>query len=143
MQGNFKQDLLEGQAVEQKFAEILKQRNPLSHVTIIEWYHPWWDVEMRWPDWIPVTFEIKSDRLAHKTGNIALEISYKWNPSGICNSKAHYIIYYAKDLFWYAKPDEVRDKVIEYETIKGWDNNSSELILITWKDFINIFKRRC
>lgn len=140
---SFKTDLQAGQEIEKKFADILKQRNPLSTVTIIEWYHPWWDVEMKWPDWIAKTFEIKFDRMVDITGNIALEVSFKWNPSGICNSKAHYIIYYAKDTFWYAVPSEVRDKVIEYERIYGWDNNTSELVLIRRQDFITIFKRRC
>lgn len=143
MNWNFKTDLQAGQEIEKKFADILKARNPLSTITIVEWYHPWWDIEMKWPDWISKTFEIKMDRMVEKTGNIALEVSFNWNPSGIHNSKAHYIVYHAKGMFWYAVPSEVRDKVVEYERIYGWDNNASELVLIRRQDFINIFKRRC
>lgn len=143
MQGNFKTDLAAGHEIEKKFVEILQKRNPLSHIHIVEWYHPGWDVEMKWPDGIPVTFEIKYDRMVEKTGNIALEVSFNGNPSGVHNSKAHYIIYYAKDAFRYAVPNEVWDKVIEYERIYWWDNNASELVLIRRNDFITIFKRRC
>jgi hypothetical protein len=35
-QGNFKQDLQEGQEIEKEFARLLQKRHPLSTVTIVE-----------------------------------------------------------------------------------------------------------
>jgi hypothetical protein len=98
---------------------------------------------MKWPDWITKTFEVKYDRMAQVTGNVALEVSFNWNASWVCASKAHYIVYYVKEWFRYAVPSEVRDKVIEYERIFWWDHKASELVLLRRQDFITIFKRRC
>jgi hypothetical protein len=37
--------------------------------------------------------EVKSDRMAHKTGNVFIEIYYKDRPSGISTTQAQYWVY--------------------------------------------------
>lgn len=50
-------------------------------------------------DWINEIFkdgkliEVKSDRLAHKTGNVYIEYECRGKPSGIATTTAHYWIY--------------------------------------------------
>lgn len=37
--------------------------------------------------------EVKTDRMAHKTGNVFIEITYKGRPSGISTTEADYWLY--------------------------------------------------
>ena len=138
----FKADLKAWQEVEDKFLELLRQRNPWDEITKSEWYFTWRDIIMKKTDWTSMTFEVKFDRMVWITGNVAIEVAFAWHPSWICSSKADYLVYYCKDLFRYAKPKEVYNKLIEYERIFWGDAKMSELILVRREDFINIFQRR-
>jgi len=139
--GNFKEDLLEWKQIEEKFGAKLAESNPWCTVNFTEWYNKDYDIELIKQDWTRITFEIKYDRMADKTGNVAIETSYAWQPSWFVTSKANYLVYYVKWWFRYAKTTEIYPKVIEYEKVFWWDWNKSELILIRRQDFISIFEK--
>jgi len=78
----FKKNLIRGQKVER---EILKWvRKNVGEAKIMEGYFP--DYDIHCPD--VGNIEVKEDRMAHGTGNYAIEFEYKGKPSGIAKTKA-------------------------------------------------------
>ena len=80
--------------------------------------------------------EVKTDRLAHLTGNIAVEFRYKGYPSGISTTEADYwaFVLFNHLRIIFIKINEL--KAIARECYKegkiknGGDNNRSEMVLI-------------
>ena len=56
-------------------------------------YFPYYDIEIT-KDNVVTTYEVKADRQAHTTGNIAIEFEYNNKPSGISVTRADYYAYY-------------------------------------------------
>ena len=93
-------------------------------------------------DWINEIFndgkliEVKSDRLAHKTGNVYIEYECRGRPSGIATTTAHYWIYRIEENNIAIIIPTERLKVIcrKYFTdgkiMLGGDNNLSKGFLI-------------
>lgn len=92
------------------------------------------------------TYEIKSDYMIHKTGNICIEYECNNKPSGISTSTARYwCIFETYDGGYtlYKIPRKVINKMIEEKKYKytriGGDNNLSKMYLFDkqlFKDFI-------
>lgn len=80
--------------------------------------------------------EVKTDRLAHLTGNIAVEFRYKGYPSGISTTEADYwaFVFFNHLRIIFIEINEL--KAIARECYKegkiknGGDNNMSEMVLI-------------
>ena len=86
-------------------------------------------------------FEVKLDRRAIETGNIALELAYRNKPSGINATEAHWLTYLiAKDgeiVGGYTFNVELLKKNIKkhkFSTVYGGDSNASLLLLVPIKD---------
>jgi hypothetical protein len=99
-----------------------------------------WDVETTCENHT-VKWEVKSDRMACRTGNVAIEFRYKGNPSGITSTEADYYAYFilrpAEDPTLYLIPTENLKTMIEsptYRRIRGGDGFKSEMILIPLDD---------
>lgn len=96
-----------------------------------------WDVKMT-KDGFDLTFEVKADRLATKTGNMAIEIACSGKPSGLTASKADYWAYFihgTRD--WYMMDtEELRDmlKAKKYREVNGGDGWRSRMVLVPLKD---------
>ena len=91
-------------------------------------------------------YELKTDRLAHKTGNVFVEIESRKKESGITTSKASIWIFKIVDkndkhLFSIEIPlDRLRNKVYNsiYRIVAGGDNLTSKGYLIPLQDLISI-----
>jgi hypothetical protein len=134
---NREQDLKEWQDIENKFADILRQRNPWCTIVQPEGYFKDYDLKLIKQDAEEITFEIKYDRMSADTGNVAIEISYNWKPSGIFSSTSDYIVYYITGDFRCIRRQTLIQKLEWSKTIRWWDNSLSELILIKKNNFIS------
>jgi len=80
--------------------------------------------------------EVKTDRLAHATGNVAVEYSYKGLPSGIATTESDMwaFVLYKSDLIIFISTKHLKAIARRYYKLgcigKGGDNNQSEMILI-------------
>jgi hypothetical protein len=78
--------------------------------------------------------EVKSDRIAHKTGNLCIE--YKCNnlDSGITTTTAHYWVYYVigdkKDDVYIIPTDELRKIACSFRSVNGGDGFRSKMYLV-------------
>ena len=132
----FNEDLKEWQVIEREFAELLKANNPDSEIKMApDKYFPDWDIIVS----DNVRYEIKYDRKAMETGNIAIEVAYKGKPSGIFNSLADFVVYKIGDEFRIKGRLTLIRAVDNYKTDMGWDNDNSELILMSVEKAKEIF----
>ena len=132
---NREEDLKEWQNIEDKFIELLQQRNPWATIEQQEWYFTDYDLKLIKKDGTEITFEIKYDRMCGSTGNVAVEFSYDGRPSGIYKSTADYIVYYLEGIFRCSKTQELIQKLEWYTLIEWWDWLKSKLMLIPYKIF--------
>ena len=86
--------------------------------------------------------EVKSDKLTHKTGNIAIEYRCNGKKSGIRSTQADFWVYFVitpqgHDV--YKVPvDELKAICVKGRKMKGGDGNRSRMYLVK-KDQLNIF----
>ena len=95
------------------------------------------------------TIEVKLDLLAQKTGNIAIEYRSRGKKSGISTTKAKYWVFvisiedkeYGEFPIVVITTEYLKEIARKYyklgRTIRGGDNNTSEMVLVPIKD---IFK---
>ena len=89
-------------------------------------------------------FEVKTDRLSAKTGNIYIEYESRGKPSGIKTTQADYWVYKVTETKAIViKTDElkeiVRQLIIDKKAIpnvRGGDNNTSLGVLVKIKDLL-------
>ena len=89
-------------------------------------------------------FEVKTDRLSAKTGNIYIEYESRGKPSGIKTTQADYWVYKVTETKAIViKTDElkeiVRQLIIDKKAIpnvRGGDNNTSLGVLVKIKDLV-------
>ena len=80
--------------------------------------------------------EVKTDRIAHITGNVAVEYKYKGRPSGIATTEADYWAFLLYDMttIIMVPTDKLkhiaRQKYKQDQITLGGDENASEMILI-------------
>jgi hypothetical protein len=80
--------------------------------------------------------EVKTDRIAHITGNVAVEYRYRGRPSGISTTEADYWAFLLYDMTTIIMVPTDKLKAIAREKYKqdqitlGGDENASEMILI-------------
>jgi len=94
-----------------------------------------------------VTIEVKTDRLAVKTGNIAVEFRYRGRPSGIQTTKSdeYFFVIVEEDgsIRYRLNIPTVKLKKIAYRrfinglTTTGGQYNATEMILIPIIDLLN------
>lgn len=89
-------------------------------------------------------YELKTDRLAHKTGNVYVEYESRGKSSGITTSKANLWIFKIVDkkdkhLFSIEIPlDRLRKKVYnKYPTTLGGDHRTSKGYLVSLTDLVS------
>ena len=94
-----------------------------------------WDVATTYQDHT-VKWEVKSDRMACRTGNVAIETRCNGIPSGITSTEADYYAYFvlqpASDPTLYMIPTEhLRTMVTKnYRMVRGGDRYASEMVLV-------------
>ena len=95
-----------------------------------------WDLIMTYGD-NSVKWEVKADRLAFKTGNVAIEIACNGVPSGITSTEADFYAYFIVQPFndptlYIIPTDKLKDLTAnpEYRRVKGGDGWRSAMVLI-------------
>lgn len=138
----FQLDLEFGKIYERKLTQIV----PNDKSEIMEGYFPDYDVIIT-KDNKETTYEVKSDRLAYKTGNMAIEFKHNNKPSGISITKAEYYAYFIVkpyNLFeLYIIPVQVlKDKIkaSEYKRITFTGSNVKTDIYVFGIDLFNEYK---
>lgn len=89
-------------------------------------------------------FEVKTDRLSAKTGNIYIEYESRGKPSGIATTQADYWVYKVTETKAIViKTEElktiVRQLILDKKAIanvRGGDNNTSVGVLVKIKDLV-------
>ena len=86
------------------------------------------------------TVEVKRDRLVSRTGNIAVEISYKGNPSGLMKTQANWYAFvlsgedYNDEVVILVKTSRLKKLVETVKrdrgTVMGGDGKQSVLVLV-------------
>jgi len=87
---NFQKDLKLGQNYEMKFIELMKFKK--YHQP--KGYFKYFDIEVYDIPEKVIKYEIKSDRLANKTGNLCIEFECSKKASGIITTQADYYGYF-------------------------------------------------
>lgn len=127
---NFKKDLEEGQAVEVEVAELLKKIHP---ETVIEFNNARDLRTLREYDFIATDsknesfkIEVKHDKLAEKTGNIAVENRC------LAHTTAQLYIYKAVGTYYMISTGKLKNlcNMFRYSAVNGGDGGRSLLYLI-------------
>ena len=93
-------------------------------------------------------YEVKCDRLAHRTGNIAIEYECNKKPSGITSSTADFWIYFiinkknhtyntrlSKDEVYIIPKSYIKEIMTKFRSVSGGDGWRSKMYLIPKKEF--------
>lgn len=108
---NFSKDLEEAQIVEQEVLTKLQILIPeLTNLTISTCKE--FDIAADWKD-RKVTFEVKNDLMAAKTGNAAIEYECRGKPSGIAVTEADYWVYKIKAKYFIFRTKKVKHKLFK------------------------------
>jgi len=139
---SFHSDLAFGEEGEYLVLKKLHLKYPKAYK--VEGYCKEWDI------FIPekgIGVEVKSDRAAHKTGNVVIENKYGDRPSGIETTRATWWVYITKCNLYWIKPEHIKDcikdnsiEAREFPPIAG-DFKGKSLYLIKEKVFKNYATR--
>ena len=132
----FQQDLKLGNDYELKSLDYIEHDSYKQ----IKGYHKEFDLMITHNN-TNTTYEIKSDRLASKTGNFAIEYECNNKPSGITSTTADYYIYFVinrnkEDDCYKIPTEELRELAPKYRKVKGGDGYRSLMRLIPIKDML-------
>ncbi len=96
----------------------------------------------------PFTIEVKRDRLVSQTGNIAVEISYKDEPSGLMATTADWWAFvlsgdeYNDEVIIFIQTERLKKIVNEYKklngTKRGGDGQTAELVLVPLSEILSM-----
>lgn len=126
----FENDLMESEQIVDKFASLPRWIKPF----VSEGYNADFDVKI-WD----TLFEIKMDRRAHETGNVAIELACRGKLSWIVWTKSHYIVYYVMWEFWICDANELRQN-LKWRVVFWGDGSASLLLLVKLEHFKSLFK---
>ena len=139
----FVQDLKEGQDVEHKFAELLREKYEVEDIEFPpEWSFKRYDFKVTYKGWNVTTYEVKSDRKYPVTGNFVIEFECFGKVSWIYASTADKIVYYVWEKWW------VQDREVLIERLKDtqkrkvywWDYNASGMYVIKGTELPKLFE---
>lgn len=127
----FKRDLARGQQRESYFREKLQARGGEAILNESNSYDLFWhrsDIVEE----ANFSFEIKTDFLAARTGNFAIEYMSRGKPSCLSVSQADYWVFYNGEQELTVDADSLKLLIQQnkFKQVKGGDNNTSELFLI-------------
>jgi len=139
---SFKSDLAFGEEGELLVLKKLRYKYPKAYK--VRGYCKEWDIFIPEKD---IGVEVKSDRAAHKTGNVVIENKYGGSPSGIESTKATWWVYITRDNLYWITPEQIKDcikdnniEAREFAPIDG-DFKGKSLYLIKEKVFKNYVTR--
>ena len=129
--GSFIRDLRFSQEIEKKIADAIKTK--CSDVELTNTKEQ--DIIANFK------IEVKRERSAQKTGNVAIEVEYKGKPSGPYASEADIWIWEIDGAYWMAHIDVLRrfieEKDAYYQVKYGGDGKASKLLIVPMIHFCN------
>ena len=136
----FKEDLQTGQQKEKEIADIYRSLG----LDVIESVGVDKDKDLK----VSGQIEVKYDRLAQKTGNVAIEVRYKGKTSGLSTTKSNAWIITTDEGAWVCPTESLRKWVRDvcHDTYGEWrftpagDNLESEVCLLPY-DLIKGYKK--
>ena len=101
-----------------------------------------WDIILTTKDKV-ITYEVKSDTMADKTGNFVIEYRFKWEPSWIYESKADFIVY---NILWEWRIQKRSELILRIQSVekretKWWDWWNSDLYVIKTEKLPELFEK--
>lgn len=138
---NFEKDLLFGQSYEKLLIPLMSMTKYKSPIGLFKGY----DIVDLSDEENPLFFEVKADKMAHKTGNIAIEFECFNKRSGIETSTADYwavfVVINEKQYNLYMIPrNEIIKMIINkkyFKIVDGGDYNRSKMYLFKLEEFKN------
>lgn len=128
--GNFVNDLKEGKEVEYEFAMLIRARGFESIIFPVGLY--------KYFDFTGVidgktyAFEVKNDKKAKETGNIAIEYMCNDKGSGITTTYADYWCVKIDERYFIARTNNIKKAINEvkyFKTVSGGNGNRSKMYL--------------
>lgn len=124
---NFDKDLKMGEDAQREAIDFIKKEFEgivilEEHSTIKEF-----DIKGKYKD-KEITFEVKWDIMAEKTGNVAIEYESRGKMSGISVTQADYWIYKILSKFYLIKTEKIKEKIKRrsyYRDVTGGDKGSN------------------
>ena len=125
----FNEQLSQGQKYEKKCLEYLEY----DTVVHKEGYFKEYDLVIN-KDGVDIKIEVKSDRQASRTGNLAIEYECNKKPSGITSTEADYWIYFIvypdRDECYIIPIEKLRELVKSCHKVRGGDGMRSKMFLL-------------
>lgn len=138
----FVKDLIIGQEAEKLFMKYLVDYPHMVSLSFSQGKCTDYDIKMITKD-KEITYEVKSDTMADKTGNFVIEFRFKWEASGIYESKADFVVYYIMWEWRIQKRSELILRLweVEKEIKRWWDGWNSELYIIKVEKLPELFEK--
>jgi hypothetical protein len=141
---NFKKDLSISEAEVPEVLEKIKQ----TFVGIKDLHHPEgylkeYDIIGTFKD-IPVTFEVKNDKMSLDTGNFGIEYESWGKPSGITTTTAKYWIHKMYGDYYITPVKVVKDMIAQkqyFRTVIGGDKGSNTKMYLFKKTLLNRWQK--
>jgi len=129
----FSSDLSYGQSYERRLLNYFEHDSYEFSVG----YFPDWDVKLIKNN-IESFFEVKADRLAHRTGNIAIEIECSGRPSGLTTTKADFYAIFVTnekdDKLYVIHVETLKEKIKNCRLVYGGDGKRARMALLRVDD---------
>lgn len=135
---NFDKDLKLGQKYEQEALKYFKYND----FKISEGKFKPYDIELT-TDNGKRYIEVKCDRLAHKTGNLAIEYECNGQPSGLNSTKAHiwiYFIVHTKEVF-IIPVKKLKELINNCKSVNGGDGYRSKMFLLPKNNLLDFSRK--
>ena len=89
-----------------------------------------------------ISYEVKTDRMACRSNNIAVEVACNHKPSGVVTSKADYWVFNleAMDFIYIIPIEDLKELIRNVKKIKGGERHRCTLHLLPMKDIPSTFK---
>lgn len=131
----FRADLELGESYQRKFLELIEYDSCGMSKGCFKPYDVWIEYAGE-----RTTFEVKTDRMTARTGNIVVEFECSGKPSGITATEADYWVYFIHNTgIWYLIPtEEIKSRIAgkKYSrTVKGGDGWRSNMYVFPVAEF--------
>ncbi len=144
----FSQDLQRANSLENQLCQLIENEIPDCKATTSQHLKSFkeWDIKVQFPDASKTFLEVKEDRNASSTGNIAVELYKEFDGkkenSCLSASTADFFVYYFDSAFHFIKTSVLKKMVFCQEYFrKTAGGNGKRAVVALFKDWI--FKKQC
>jgi hypothetical protein len=129
---NFDKDLEDGLKAEDEVKELLKKHFNVQEPDIEKSAIKDYDIKIVSKN---LTFEVKNDLMAEKTGNVAVEYESRKKATGISVTKADYWVYKFAGVFYMIETNRLKKELLENKNywrsgVNGGDLGSNTMMFL-------------